>query len=335
MPQPQNDRRFQASSTQFGEALTLNWDEDEMLCLLEHRLRMILPAMYQDSYEEVQPVSMGSAGLKYDWDGKVAWDQIWGSFCDLAMAGGPPHKGTLLEPASPAEIEAAQERYLAVVEEICRGVRMVTEFSAERSEHPGWVRVDCGSRVAAEWLVRAIVMENVSAGWEGTTIDLPAGPGYRIEKEIKNVITSIAKTSHYWLDHMWSSQKREIGALFLAMAKEHPLIQSASVRHALMTDDWLALRGKVAESIFKATGLGVSAHTYANWLGISCPGVSAAIWMMRALVVNNVLSRREGTTLFLPINPELDPGGEIVVNALLQVHRLAISRDARQDAGRS
>ncbi len=314
--------------------MSANRNDEELYQALEWRLRTILPAMYQDSYEEVQPVSMGSAGLKYDWDGKVAWDQIWGSFCDLAMAGGPPHKGTLLEPASLAEIEAAQERYLAVVEEICRGVRMVTEFSAERSEHPGWVRVDCGSRVAAEWLVRAIVMENVSARWEGTAINLPAGPGYRIEKEIKNVITSIAKTSHYWLDHTWSSQKREIGDLFLTMAKEHPLIQPASARHPLMADDWLVLRGKVGESVFKVTGLSISAHTYADWLGISCSGVSAAIWMMRALVVNNVLSRREGTTLFLPINPELDPGGEIVVKALLKVHRLAISRDARQDAAR-
>ena len=81
-------------------------DDQGALEALEGRLKAILPAEYQDCYEDVQPVSMGSAGLKYGDDGKVAWDEIWGSFCDLAMAGGPPHKGTLLEPGSRAEIDA-------------------------------------------------------------------------------------------------------------------------------------------------------------------------------------------------------------------------------------
>src|SRR5687768_17399661 len=41
---------------------------------LDVRLKMMLPKEYQDSYESLQPVSMGSAGLKYDADGKVAWN---------------------------------------------------------------------------------------------------------------------------------------------------------------------------------------------------------------------------------------------------------------------
>jgi sirohydrochlorin cobaltochelatase len=63
--------------------------------VLELRLKTILPEEYQDTYEELEPVSMGSAGLKYGRDGKVAWNDIWATFCDLAMAGGPPHKGAL------------------------------------------------------------------------------------------------------------------------------------------------------------------------------------------------------------------------------------------------
>jgi hypothetical protein len=31
---------------------------------------------------------------------------MWGSFCDPALAVGPPHKGSLLAPASAGEIEA-------------------------------------------------------------------------------------------------------------------------------------------------------------------------------------------------------------------------------------
>src|SRR5690606_26746672 len=129
------------------------------LAELDSRLRTVLPEEYQDSYEAVQPVSMGSAGLKFGDDGRVAWDEIWGSFCDLAMAGGPPHKGTLLEPASPDAIAGAPDRYREVVDEICRGVTMVTDLATDESPAPGWIRVHCYSAAMAGWLLRAIVME--------------------------------------------------------------------------------------------------------------------------------------------------------------------------------
>ena len=137
---------------------------------LEARLGTILPEEYQTCYDDIQAVSMGSAGLKYSPDGKVAWDQIWGSFCDLAMAGGPPHKGILLEPGSKEEIEAQRDRYRVVVEEICRGITMVTGFYAEPSPVPGWVRMYCTSAAMANWLARAIVMENVSANFKGLAL---------------------------------------------------------------------------------------------------------------------------------------------------------------------
>src|SRR5579872_6422626 len=95
------------------------------LDMLEQRIKILLPEQYQNSYEDVQPTSMGSAGLKFSPDGKVAWDEIWGSFCDLAMAGGPPHKGKLLLPATQSEIDAEPARYDQVVAEICRGIQLV------------------------------------------------------------------------------------------------------------------------------------------------------------------------------------------------------------------
>src|SRR5690348_3544455 len=116
-----------------GSTMAMSLDEQAALRALEARIMTILPEEYQDSYEDVKPVSMGSAGLKYGSDGKVAWDEMWESFCDLAMAGGPPHKGTLLEPGSRIEIEAQPERYREVVEEICRGIGKVTELAVERS----------------------------------------------------------------------------------------------------------------------------------------------------------------------------------------------------------
>jgi hypothetical protein len=257
---------------------------------LDYRLRVILPEEYQDSYETLEPAPMKSAGLKFADDGAVAWDEIWGSFCDLAMAGGPPHKGALLGPGTQAEIAAAPARYQEVVDEICRGITMVTELPADGSPTPGWVRVKCYSDVMAAWLLRAITMENVAVRADGRWIDLPASPGFRLEKEIKNVITVIAKTCHYWMGHMPREQKESIAILFASIAAAEPLIAPADAR---------------------------------SWRGVACDSVHAAVWLMRALVVSNVLARREGTTLFVPINPDSDPGGVRVSASVDEFRRLA------------
>jgi len=188
-------------------------EEHSVLETLDTRIKTLLPEEYRDSYEAVQPVSMGSAGLKYDADGQVAWDQMWGSFCDLAMAGGPPHKGMLLEPGTEADIDADYGRYDKVVDEICRGIRMVTGLRSYMSPTPGWVSVTCLGDGMAAWLVRAIVMENVAARRRGAILELPAAPHFRLEKEIKNVITVIAKTCHYWLGHMPHEQQQAVAEL--------------------------------------------------------------------------------------------------------------------------
>lgn len=278
-------------------------DDERQLEELDLRLRVLLPETYQDSYETLEPVAMRSAGLKYGADGKVAWDQIWGSFCDLAMAGGPPHKGTLLEPGSRDAIAAAPARYEEVVEEICRGITLASELPAQASTTPGWVSVDCYSETMASWLLRAIVMENVAARSAGRELWLPAAPEFRLDKEIKNVVTVIAKTTHYWMGHMARAQKSAIADLFARMSASSPLIEPAY-------DDGPAHRS--------VRGGG--------WRPVACPSVKAAVWMMRALVANNVLSRREGTTCFVPGNPVSDPGGVIGARTVMLVHRLAAMR---------
>jgi hypothetical protein len=45
--------------------------------------------------------------------------------------------------------------------------------------------------------------------------------------------------------------------------------------------------------------------------------------MMRALVVHNVLARREGVVLFVPVNDVSDPAGIRVARTLGHVDRLA------------
>jgi sirohydrochlorin cobaltochelatase len=306
--------------------MTMGVEIHEALELLDRRLKTLLPEEYQDSYEDVQPVSMGSAGLKYDSDGRVAWHEIWQTFCDLAMAGGPPHKGALLEPAPRADIEAQPERYDEVTQEICRAVTMVSDLWARPAPAPGWVRVTCFNDGMAGWLVRAIVMENVAARSEGATLDLPAGPQYRLEKEIKNVVTVMAKTCHYWVGHIPRSQQRAIADLFRTLADEGPLVEPAWSSDGRRPPGHDPHYAGIATSIARDTGLRASTHRYAGWLGLECPTVRAAIWMMRALVTLNVLSRREGTVLFVPVNPARDPSGAAVVRSVATVHGLAVAR---------
>jgi sirohydrochlorin cobaltochelatase len=309
--------------------MTPTSEQQHALEELDFRLRIVLPEEYQDSYEEMQPTAMGSAGLKYAGDGTVAWNEIWGSFCDLAMAGGPPHKGTLLEPATPAEIAARPDRHQEVVDEICRGITMVTDLPARESPTPGWIRTTCFSDPMAGWLLRAIVTENVAVRAEGMALDLPVSPAFRLDKEIKNVITVIAKTCHYWMGHMPRAQRIAIAKLFADLASDTPLVQPAFSIDGVRPDADAPLYAGVAERIHRDTGLRASPHQYAGWLGLECADVNTAVWMMRALVVNNVLSRREGVVLFVPVNPAFDPNGGRVTQTVVQLHRLAAVRDLR------
>lgn len=291
---------------------------------LDSRLKTLLPPEYQDTYEQIEPKPMRSAGLKYDADGQVAWDQIWGSFCDLAMAGGPPHKGSLLGPGTQADIDADFDRYDEVADEICRGIRMVTGLRAYVAPDPGWICITCQGDAMAGWLVRAIAMENVAVRRRGAILELPVSPHFRLEKEIKNVITVIAKTCHYWLGHIPEDQQRAIGDLFNVMAAESPLVEPDLATSE--SADSRELAARIATGIQRSTGMQPSSVRYPGWLGLECPSERFAIWMMRALVASNVLARRERTTLYVPVNPATDPRGTLVVSAVERTHRSAIAR---------
>jgi sirohydrochlorin cobaltochelatase len=291
---------------------------------LHATIALLLPETYQASYETLQPVSMRSAGLVYDDDGRVAWDRIWGSFCDLAMAGGPPHKGRLLEPATRAAVDAAPERYDEVTFEIRRGITLATDLRATASAAPGWVDVDCYSDAMAAWLVRAIVMENVAASAEGRRLRLPARPDFRLEKEIKNVVTVIAKTSHYWLGHILPPQQYAIGQCLARLAETSPALAPVWLPDG--SDPAAGVTSALVERLRAVPDVGAASPRQAGWLGVACPDVASAVWMTRALVAMNVLARREATVLCVPVNVSTDPQGDRVAAAIERVHHLAAAR---------
>ncbi len=313
--------------------MTRDSSPTDALQALDQALRTLLPPAYQDTYEQVQPVSMGSAGLKYGPDGLVAWDEIWGSFCDLAMAGGPPHRGTLLEPASPAAIAAEPDACARVTDELCRGLMLVTGLPARRSDTPGWVTLICLSETMADWLVRAVTMENVSARSAAAMVELPAGPHFRVAKEIKNVITSVAKTCHYWMGHIERPQRQAIANLFAVLSREAPLLTPVTLGDAVNDASMQRTNDGAGAAYVRAADGAIAALTglaarrqQDGWLGIECVSVGQAVWLMRALVTRNVLARREETRLLVPVNPALDPDGARIAGEVAAVWRLAVAR---------
>jgi Ni2+-binding GTPase involved in maturation of urease and hydrogenase len=87
-----------------------------------------------------------------------------------------------------------------MVAEIRRGIWETTGLFAE-PQSPGWIAITCESRAMAEWLGAAIVLENVEARVEDDRVLLPAGPRFRLENEVKSIITVVAKTHHYGAMH--------------------------------------------------------------------------------------------------------------------------------------
>ena len=58
----------------------------------------------------------------------------------------------------------------------------------------------------AAWLCATIILENVDARVEGTRLLVPAGPAFTLEDQVKSVVTLVAKTHHYWREHLESSR---------------------------------------------------------------------------------------------------------------------------------
>jgi len=262
------------------------------LTALDAKINAFLPAQYQHCYTSVSPTSMGSATLKYGADGKVAWDQIWTTFCDLALAGGPPHRGTLLEPVSEADVAAEPERYGEVVAEIRRAIRATTPLQVVDGYVPGWVGVQCDSPEEAAWLQFSVTAENVSARRRQSVLQLPAGPAFRVEKEIKNVTVALAKSSHYWDGHLTASQQK--------LGGETTWEPASPAEAAAAPSEYDTAVGEVDEGL-RAAGLPTLPRRYVGWVGVETASEEDAVWLLRAVLVERVLARREENVLYLPV----------------------------------
>ena len=142
--------------------------------------------------------SMSSAPFVWLPDGRPDWASMWTTFCELALFGGPPQRG----PESALRARKCEHGCdAAMLAEMRRGIWETTGLYAESNE-PGRLVVSCDTPAMAQWMATAIALENVEARADEDRIVLPAGPGYKIDDEVKSVVTVVAKTHHYWQAHV-------------------------------------------------------------------------------------------------------------------------------------
>jgi sirohydrochlorin cobaltochelatase len=160
----------------------------------------------------LDPVSaqpMGTAPFVWLPDGRPDWAKMWTTFCELALYGGPPHRGAEAALVSPADFGAPQPEFDAMAE-IRRGIYETTGLEAEPAE-PGWIVITCDSKMMAAWLCATIILENVEARSEGERLYLPASWEFELKDEVKSVITVLAKTHHYWQAHIAARGDEAVG----------------------------------------------------------------------------------------------------------------------------
>ena len=147
------------------------------------------------------------AAAPFVWrEGRPDWGAMWTTFCELALHGGPPQRGadqTLRAPAPGGPAGGSAPEILA---ELARGILETTGLVAEAGG-PGLIAIRCESARMAAWLCAAIILENVEARVEGDRLLLPAGPDFRLEDQVKSVITVVAKTHHYWREHLETGRR--------------------------------------------------------------------------------------------------------------------------------
>jgi sirohydrochlorin cobaltochelatase len=144
---------------------------------------------------------MAAAPLRFAADGTVSWNDMWDSFCALPQVGGPPHRGADAFLAAGEGDDTTSVGYRFAVAEIGRGIAAVSGLETTAAV-PGWLAVRCDSVRMAGWLAEAIGRENVAARAAGRHLLVPVGEDFRLPGEIKSVITVVAKTTHYWREHL-------------------------------------------------------------------------------------------------------------------------------------
>jgi hypothetical protein len=148
----------------------------------------------------IAPGAMASAPFVWR-AGRPDWGAMWTTFCDLALHGGPPQRGPGQALRAPEAADRPATSSAEMLAEMQRGIRETTGLDAAPGD-PGWIVVTCESPRMAAWLCAAIILENVDARVDGARLRLPAGPDFLLEDQVRSLVTVVAKTHHYWREHL-------------------------------------------------------------------------------------------------------------------------------------
>jgi sirohydrochlorin cobaltochelatase len=167
----------------------------------EFEVELISPD--EASVARAKNAPMSAADFIWREDGRPDWGAMWEGFCELALYGGPPHRGEAqaLREVTPEEAELPPVEDYDAIAEIRRGIWETTRLYTEMAE-PGWVAITCQSRKMAAWLCASIVLENVDARFEEERLYVPAAYHFKLKDQVKSVVTVVAKTNHYWDAHI-------------------------------------------------------------------------------------------------------------------------------------
>lgn len=186
-----------------GTAVLVGLDADDLADLRAWMRARAQPTALT-TFEPVSSAVMSAAPFVYRPDGSPDWAAMWTTFCELALYGGPPHRGeeNALEEPNAASDESLPAELLT---ELQRGIFETTGLAAEAADG-AWVSITCQSKRMAAWMCAAIILENVDARCEGTSLLLPAAASFELTNELKSLVTVVAKVNHYWQAHLMGKE---------------------------------------------------------------------------------------------------------------------------------
>jgi hypothetical protein len=152
--------------------------------------------------------------MQYDEQGRPAWDQMWATYCGLAgHEGGRPHRPADNRVEFPAAPDTAAAAYRQNVEELCRGILMLTGYPAMGEGWQGRVGFLCRTPLEASYLAAQINNEGVDAEVDNLLVYVPVSEHFTVPVEIKSILTAIGKVHHYWREHLaHESRASQMGA---------------------------------------------------------------------------------------------------------------------------
>ncbi len=211
------------------------------------------------------PPPMSAAAFVYRDDGRPDWGTMWTEFCDLALHGGPPHRGPDDPVVARTPTTGARQGSEAVAE-IRRGIFETTGLYSEQVE-PGWLAISCQGRRMAAWMCASIILENVDARCEGERLFVPADPSFQLTDQVKSVVTVVSKTHHYWAAHMATLAD---GDGTSASLPDPDAIRASGRSYQELLGEWG--RARIAHDVARFSRLHQQAHDQMKQLGTTALG---------------------------------------------------------------